>query len=321
MIGETVIAIGSPVRAREDGDRRAWSRRSAGASRPTGRVYNDFIQTDASINPGNSGGPLLNIDGEVIGINSAIFASAQGIGFAIPADKVRRIVAELPSSARCARRGSASTRSRDPGAWRGGSGGTAPTARWWSRRSRQPGGGGRGAARRRGGGGGTTPVEDVDDFQRGSGAIPRRRRSGSSSFATGEARAHAHPGGVPGASWWTRSPGSAWGCKLVPGQGHWPLIAVRPGSQAAGRASSRGPDRAAQQRPVRPGETFREAIDLARQPRRAAGGAPGRSDYYSRSGCRSWTPRSRGTTLGTGESACTRLVYRRSSSAVASASA
>jgi serine protease Do len=60
-----------------------------------GRDYDDFIQTDASINPGNSGGPLLNIDGEVIGINSAIYAGGQGIGFAIPADKVRRIVAEL----------------------------------------------------------------------------------------------------------------------------------------------------------------------------------------------------------------------------------
>ncbi len=59
------------------------------------RVYNDFIQTDASINPGNSGGPLMNIDGEIIGINSAIIASAQNIGFAIPADKVRRIVTEL----------------------------------------------------------------------------------------------------------------------------------------------------------------------------------------------------------------------------------
>jgi len=58
-------------------------------------VYNDFIQTDASINPGNSGGPLLNIDGEIIGINSAVIASAQNIGFAIPADKVHRIVTEL----------------------------------------------------------------------------------------------------------------------------------------------------------------------------------------------------------------------------------
>jgi serine protease Do len=59
------------------------------------RTYDDLVQTDASINPGNSGGPLLNIDGEVIGINSAIVASAQGIGFAIPADKVKRIVNEL----------------------------------------------------------------------------------------------------------------------------------------------------------------------------------------------------------------------------------
>jgi serine protease Do len=61
----------------------------------SGRTYNDFVQTDASINPGNSGGPLLNIDGEIIGINTAIFAGAQGIGFAIPSEKVKRIVAEL----------------------------------------------------------------------------------------------------------------------------------------------------------------------------------------------------------------------------------
>src|SRR6185295_11050215 len=60
-----------------------------------GRAYNDFLQTDAAINPGNSGGPLLNVDGEIVGINTAIFASAQGIGFAIPADKVKRIVTEL----------------------------------------------------------------------------------------------------------------------------------------------------------------------------------------------------------------------------------
>jgi S1-C subfamily serine protease len=46
--------------------------------------FQDFIQIDASINPGNSGGPLLNINGELIGINTAIYAKAQGIGFAIP---------------------------------------------------------------------------------------------------------------------------------------------------------------------------------------------------------------------------------------------
>jgi serine protease Do len=60
-----------------------------------GRNPSDFIQTDASINPGNSGGPLLNIFGELIGINTAIFSKAQGIGFAIPISRARRIVNDL----------------------------------------------------------------------------------------------------------------------------------------------------------------------------------------------------------------------------------
>jgi S1-C subfamily serine protease len=58
-------------------------------------VYHDFIQIDASINPGNSGGPLLNINGDLIGINTAIYAKAQGIGFAIPIDKARKIISDL----------------------------------------------------------------------------------------------------------------------------------------------------------------------------------------------------------------------------------
>ena len=94
MIGESVVAIGSPLGLKKTvtvGVVSALGR----TIRNDDRVFNDFIQTDASINPGNSGGPLLNIDGEVIGINSAIIASAQNIGFAIPADKVRRIVNEL----------------------------------------------------------------------------------------------------------------------------------------------------------------------------------------------------------------------------------
>lgn len=94
MIGESVVAIGSPLGLKKTvtvGVVSALGR----TIRQEDRVFNDFIQTDASINPGNSGGPLLNIDGEVIGINSAIIASAQNIGFAIPADKVRRIVNEL----------------------------------------------------------------------------------------------------------------------------------------------------------------------------------------------------------------------------------
>jgi serine protease Do len=57
--------------------------------------YDDFIQTDASINPGNSGGPLLNMNGEVVGINTAIVANGQGIGFAIPVSMARGIVRQL----------------------------------------------------------------------------------------------------------------------------------------------------------------------------------------------------------------------------------
>ena len=91
-IGQWVVAIGSPF-----GLERTVT---AGIVSAKGRVigsgpYDDFIQTDASINPGNSGGPLLNMDGEVIGINTAIVASGQGIGFAIPVNLAKKIIAQL----------------------------------------------------------------------------------------------------------------------------------------------------------------------------------------------------------------------------------
>jgi Do/DeqQ family serine protease len=94
MIGETVIAIGNPFgfsHTVTTGVISAVNR----SVRSEDMVFHDFIQIDASINPGNSGGPLLNIDGDLIGINTAIYAKAQGIGFAIPINKAKKIIADL----------------------------------------------------------------------------------------------------------------------------------------------------------------------------------------------------------------------------------
>ncbi|MFZ7112399.1 MAG: trypsin-like peptidase domain-containing protein [Desulfatiglandales bacterium] len=94
MIGETVIAIGNPFGLSHTVTTGVISALDRSV-RTEERIFTHFIQTDASINPGNSGGPLLNIDGELIGINTAIYQKAQGIGFAIPIDKASRIVKEL----------------------------------------------------------------------------------------------------------------------------------------------------------------------------------------------------------------------------------
>lgn len=94
MIGETVIAIGNPFGFSNTVSTGVISATDR-SIKTDGKVYKNFIQIDAPINPGNSGGPLLNILGELIGINTAIYANAQGIGFAIPIDKARRIIKNL----------------------------------------------------------------------------------------------------------------------------------------------------------------------------------------------------------------------------------
>ncbi len=94
MIGETVIAIGNPFGLSHTVTTGVVSAIDR-TVRSGDMVFRNFIQTDASINPGNSGGPLLNINGELIGINTAIYQKAQGIGFAIPINRAHRIIGEL----------------------------------------------------------------------------------------------------------------------------------------------------------------------------------------------------------------------------------
>ena len=94
-VGQWVVAIGSPFGLEHTV--------TAGIVSAKGRVigsgpYDDFIQTDASINPGNSGGPLINMEGKVVGINTAIIAGGSGIGFAIPINLAKNIVDQLKTS-------------------------------------------------------------------------------------------------------------------------------------------------------------------------------------------------------------------------------
>ena len=99
MIGETVIAIGNPFGFGNTVTTGVVSAMGRTVETKQG-TFTDFIQTDAAINPGNSGGPLMNLAGELVGINTAIYAEAQGIGFAIPINKARRVVDELVSLGR-----------------------------------------------------------------------------------------------------------------------------------------------------------------------------------------------------------------------------
>jgi serine protease Do len=100
MTGEPVIAVGNAYGYEHTVTRGIISALHRTVQVTDAQSYDDLIQTDASINPGNSGGPLLNIDGELIGINVAVRAGAQGIGFAIPADKAMAVAADLLSTRR-----------------------------------------------------------------------------------------------------------------------------------------------------------------------------------------------------------------------------
>jgi serine protease Do len=100
MPGETVIAVGNAYGYEHTVTRGIVSALHRTVQVSDAQNYEDLIQTDASINPGNSGGPLLNIEGKMIGLNVAVRAGAQGIGFAIPADTVLAIAADLLSTRR-----------------------------------------------------------------------------------------------------------------------------------------------------------------------------------------------------------------------------
>ncbi|MCC6129603.1 MAG: trypsin-like peptidase domain-containing protein [Acidobacteria bacterium] len=95
LIGETAIAIGNPFGLSNTVTTGIVSALHRSVPGDSGRVYSDFIQTDAAINPGNSGGALVNVLGELIGINTAIVGGANTIGFAIPVERVKRITDDL----------------------------------------------------------------------------------------------------------------------------------------------------------------------------------------------------------------------------------
>jgi serine protease Do len=100
QVGDWVIAVGSPFGLQSTVTAGIISAKA----RQIGQgPFDDFLQTDAAINPGNSGGPLVNMQGEVVGINTAIVAGGSGIGFAIPSNMARKIYTELSTKGRVTR--------------------------------------------------------------------------------------------------------------------------------------------------------------------------------------------------------------------------
>ncbi len=102
LVGETVITIGNAFGYENTVSVGIVSALKRNVTLSDDQVYRNLIQTDACINPGNSGGPLVNIDGELIGINVAVRAGAQGIGFALPIDDVKKVAVEMMSTRRLA---------------------------------------------------------------------------------------------------------------------------------------------------------------------------------------------------------------------------
>lgn len=94
-VGEWVIAIGSPFSLEGTVTAGIVSAKGRNLGKAQSHGYGNLIQTDASINPGNSGGPLLNLDGEVIGINTAMNPNGQGLGFSIPINMARRMISDM----------------------------------------------------------------------------------------------------------------------------------------------------------------------------------------------------------------------------------
>jgi serine protease Do len=92
LVGEEVLAVGAPYGFQNTVSRGIISALDRDITLPTGEKLTGLIQTDAAINPGNSGGPLININGELIGINVAVRDGAQGIAFAIPSDRVKEFL-------------------------------------------------------------------------------------------------------------------------------------------------------------------------------------------------------------------------------------
>ena len=95
VLGQMAVALGNPFGFQFTVTHGVISALGRPVSTPDGRIYPDLIQHDALINPGNSGGALINLKGELIGINTLVYSQAQGIGFAIPINTAMHVVNEL----------------------------------------------------------------------------------------------------------------------------------------------------------------------------------------------------------------------------------